>query len=276
MAPLVGVPGAHTSRPTHTAAHSPCAHVRDHQGAAPLNRTESPSSVFCHAWACARAQRNFTHWHNADRLCKALRSDASFGVAVAPIQPDCDSAWAISQCARTCCVLRSAQGRSPATPARPPPAVLQGPWRDVVGSISGGRRTRDTLTFLHIPKTAGTSIEAFAHQQLHVSWGYHAFVDSGPETRGDGMERCSPWHLPPWRRSGRRRLNTTGVVPFCVLRDPADRAVSEFAHLFRVYNNVGPCHRKALNTWMRRRYVAAARGGADMDCHAVPQARRPA
>ena len=69
------------------------------------------------------------------------------------------------------------------------------------------------MTFIHIPKTGGSSIEAQLSAQAAV---FHRFPK--PPSR----PWLSPWHFPPDLFEARYR-QTLKPPRFCVIRDPADR-----------------------------------------------------
>ena len=78
------------------------------------------------------------------------------------------------------------------------------------------------LKFLHIPKTAGTSIENAAKNN-NLLWGRF------DKTLKSVYPKCAPWHCPQ------------KIPPycFCVIRNPFDRFISQFYHANKIedYNS---------------------------------------
>ena len=113
---------------------------------------------------------------------------------------------------------------------------------------------KPTLRFLHIPKTAGTSIE---DTYPHFEWGR---FDSFPhiDTQQNKPFVC-PWHIPATDKTG-------SYTYFCVVRDPFERLVSEYK--FRRAENLSVA---ALNSYLdERRHTIDANPHVD-DNHFVPQ-----
>jgi len=153
------------------------------------------------------------------------------------------------------------------------------------------RSGKKCLNFLHIPKTAGTSIEMTAiKSRRHPSdplWGAfnHSIKCERPLTCPGGLRRkptccymgngsalkkgssyCSAWHVPPSEDKETARSYANGCDTFCVVRHPASRAVSEFMH------GLGKCDVGGFAQWLR----GSAAPGLDpyrRDCHLVPQIR---
>uniref|UniRef100_A0A7S2RWM4 Carbohydrate sulfotransferase n=1 Tax=Rhizochromulina marina TaxID=1034831 RepID=A0A7S2RWM4_9STRA len=101
-----------------------------------------------------------------------------------------------------------------------------------------------------------------------------AFQDAGndewlfePPPGGRGPTcGCNFWHIPP--RFQRRRLwNPGNVSLFCVVREPLDRALSEFK--MRHKNAVGDV--AAAEDFLVNLVKRYARNPASSDCHLVPQ-----
>jgi hypothetical protein len=105
-----------------------------------------------------------------------------------------------------------------------------------------------SLQMIHIPKTGGTTLEdvAYAHG---VSWGAYKTEwnhngEFPPKTalgKPDTWQPCSPWHIPPavYRAHGESgAINGGRQQTFCVVRDPIDRAISQFT--FEAQSTNGP------------------------------------
>mmetsp|Transcript_21583 Transcript_21583/g.64611 ORF Transcript_21583/g.64611 Transcript_21583/m.64611 type:complete len:253 (+) Transcript_21583:65-823(+) len=149
------------------------------------------------------------------------------------------------------------------------------------------------LYFVHIPKTAGSTIELLG-LRADFEWGLFSFCPGfktqphrtwwpacvGNFSRGG----CVAWHDPA--ELARRRTATS----FCVIRDPLDRMLSIY-----MYNRGGgpararegearlcslsdaSAHRRSLNQWARKT-VSGLRDGRIRNCnhqHLLPQAEFP-
>eukprot|EP00403_Amphidinium_massartii_P026596 CAMPEP_0178398686 /NCGR_PEP_ID=MMETSP0689_2-20121128/14899_1 /TAXON_ID=160604 /ORGANISM="Amphidinium massartii, Strain CS-259" /LENGTH=292 /DNA_ID=CAMNT_0020019453 /DNA_START=46 /DNA_END=924 /DNA_ORIENTATION=+ len=116
---------------------------------------------------------------------------------------------------------------------------------------------------IHIPKTAGTAVE-LAGITSGVRWGCHMSFDGC--SRGEG--NCYPWHVPPsWMSSGSQPNLYEGRDTFCVIRNPYDRALSEY----RYFNTA--CNKHYMNDKLKE-WLEAYKSGDTMlnGCHLVPQA----
>ena len=126
--------------------------------------------------------------------------------------------------------------------------------------------TNDELVFLHIPKTGGTSLSN-AYGRMFIGRNY---------TKSAKAVGCtSYWHIPP-RRFEKNPYE--GKKVFCVVRDPVDRAISEFK--MRFHDDLkSPDVVSRMNTWLGdgargsgggiKGHGPWNRGG--LDCHMVPQ-----
>ena len=113
---------------------------------------------------------------------------------------------------------------------------------------------KPTLRFLHIPKTAGTSIE---DTYPHFEWGR---FDSFPHIdTQQSKPSVSLWHIPATDETG-------SYTYFCVVRNPLERLVSEYT--YRHAENLSVA---ALNSYLdERRHMIHANPHVD-DNHFVPQ-----
>ena len=129
------------------------------------------------------------------------------------------------------------------------------------------RRQRQTmenfLEFIHIPKNAGTTIENIAEEK-NVKWGRFK-----PEHRESVQsDTCSYWHTPP------KQFNEDSYYKkdetFCVIRDPVDRMVSEYAYRHKGMPNKN--NKYELNQWLRE-YLSNSKNTVNggMNCHFLPQ-----
>jgi len=131
------------------------------------------------------------------------------------------------------------------------------------------------LTFLHIPKNAGTTIEDLAHEN-GVDWGRHMTWDSCIPGHGQCWAR---WHEPPaLLHDSSPYVNTT---VFCVTRDPYDRIISEYKYIYEnpayqwgnapIFSEYG-CSERGLNDWIKSVLTSFEGGETYLEmCHMLPQ-----
>ena len=132
-----------------------------------------------------------------------------------------------------------------------------------------------SLAFLHIPKTAGSTIETLAGTGwTKLRCGRH---EEGIVWKRD---RCDSWHTPPRDIVPRERLYPRSRT-FCIVRDPIDRLLSEFKFEYRTSATKMNDTRKARN-WIRRKaanIAARRRNNSALSsrpegsgiCHFLPQ-----
>ena len=119
------------------------------------------------------------------------------------------------------------------------------------------------LEFIHIPKNAGTTIENIADEK-NVKWGRFK-----PEHRESVQsDTCSYWHTPPkqFNKDSYYKKDET----FCVIRDPVDRMVSEYAYRHKGMSEKN--NKYAMNQWLREQLNNrdnTVDGG--LNCHFIPQ-----
>lgn len=123
---------------------------------------------------------------------------------------------------------------------------------------------RPPLDFVHIPKTAGTSIEA-AGVSFHYEWGgAKTGWPGGDCARGckGTWQPCSPQHIPPAVYKARGEGAYNGTSTFCVVRHPYTRAMSEFAFANYIMGTAGGHKnypdRVGLPTWRLAESCTAA------------------
>uniref|UniRef100_A0A7S2X9Z7 Uncharacterized protein n=1 Tax=Lotharella oceanica TaxID=641309 RepID=A0A7S2X9Z7_9EUKA len=113
-----------------------------------------------------------------------------------------------------------------------------------------------TLKFIHIPKTAGTTIEDAGYKK-GLMWGR---FDKSQTIRFQPSS-CINWHKVPRARSNEIRT-------FCIMRKPWNRIMSEVRYEL-VLEGRTCCGNPELN-W---RLDYCSRNGQHFDCHWVPQYR---
>lgn len=106
------------------------------------------------------------------------------------------------------------------------------------------------LRFLHIPKTAGTSIEEAAFQN-NIKWGKFDNILKKP------INNITPWHTP-------QKIN---CYSFCVLRCPFERIISQFYH----ENNVEDYNKENLNIFLKEKLKKFKNNINMNDNHFLPQ-----
>jgi len=106
------------------------------------------------------------------------------------------------------------------------------------------------LKFFHIPKTGGTSIEETAKKH-GILWGRYERQNKYT------VPKVNKWHTP-------QRIE--GTV-FCVIRNPFDRILSNFRHVFKIkdYNVTN------LNNWIPQIIDQAKIDPYIRDAHFLPQ-----
>lgn len=126
------------------------------------------------------------------------------------------------------------------------------------------------LQFIHIPKTGGTTIENVAYEN-GVRWG--RFMKNELSDASRDYPSCkSEWHVPP------KYLNQDSPYSknetFCVIRDPLERVVSEYAWRFQFQKEVSESDyftADRLNAWIAHNINHEYYLTGDEDCHHLPQ-----
>ena len=144
-------------------------------------------------------------------------------------------------------------------------------WASQLAPAHCHRRREHNLTFAHIPKTAGSTIERLSHRLgFNPGWGYmNKRIRKESGGHAAGVESCPKWHVPPSRRPG----DYSGTDVFCIVRHPVDRIVSEFKYRYKENERKtrpGNCTAQRMNEWAVRRFLPSAKGGKH-GCHGLPQ-----
>jgi len=140
---------------------------------------------------------------------------------------------------------------------------------------------RGHLQLVHIPKTAGTSIELAGFSQ-GIDWGSKNLDLKGRQDMPDGSV-CNRYHVPPSLLTGTNPYRSSTM--FCVTRNPYDRALSEYRYMLSVpwgheyetkYQNgifnFAECSPDGLNHFVQRTLTLYKAGFRFIDdCHHVPQ-----
>lgn len=95
----------------------------------------------------------------------------------------------------------------------------------------------ESMMFIHIPKTAGTSIKQQVTTNQTIISRPHPRVP--PNFRFAKSGWSSPWHMPPdmYEQMFRKRFNSEGYDQrFCVIRNPVDRYWSDHAWIQGFWN----------------------------------------
>jgi len=127
------------------------------------------------------------------------------------------------------------------------------------------------LTFIHIPRCAGTSVEDCTAAD-EIRWGQldHQLHGLYSITRG---QRCYKQHVPP---SELPELYTDKAT-FCVVRNPYERMISEFhfplTQGFGARAKAGRCNKEGLNEFTIQALTSIKEREDPYlhDCHLLPQ-----
>jgi len=130
------------------------------------------------------------------------------------------------------------------------------------------------LTFIHIPRTGGTSAEDCAKDEprRELRWGKFNPNIMALDGRAKelGNPTCSPWHLPPNFVEGSYTQGET----FCMVRHPFTRMISQYGFACSYFpdNKTKDCTVNGLNLWMEKMLHGVEHRPFYGDCHFLPQA----
>lgn len=132
----------------------------------------------------------------------------------------------------------------------------------VFGLSVFSRNKENFLEFVHIPKTAGTTIENIANEK-NIKWG--RMKPSHRDYLKPDHPNCTYWHLPPKYFYNDSHYHKDNDGTFCVIRDPFDRIVSEYK-----YKNGFSNDPKHMNDWIKEHLIPKYTKGGN-NCHFLPQ-----
>jgi hypothetical protein len=115
------------------------------------------------------------------------------------------------------------------------------------------------LFFIHIPKTAGTSIENFGEKHNFI-WGrFYNF-----EMARESQKYCNRWHIPPkyFENNIGWNIYFENKIPFTIVRNPYTRIISEYLYITYNPSVIG------LNEFVKS---ILTKHWSDHDCHIIPQ-----
>jgi len=149
------------------------------------------------------------------------------------------------------------------------------------------------LQFMHIPKNAGSLIEDIGHAATpSVNWGLYLAAFWDQSTMPDG-NICNGWHVPPKYHFDKDSIENGPLYNdpriedvFCFVRDPFERAISEYTYLLTqnwaktLSAELGTgltekpeCTPEGLNFFLKTVMMMIVDDGQRFihDCHFVPQ-----
>ena len=154
---------------------------------------------------------------------------------------------------------------------------------NISNSYFGATSVPKELKFLHIPKTAGASVELATRRiqqntttpivrtKLHSG---RVSAHSVPVPVGDFSNescKCSSWHIPPRYYMRRHERNPYyGTEVFCVIRDPLDRALSGF-RMHSGSNTKLLTSKTAAQAYLANTIRKLRQLRCQGDCHILPQ-----
>ena len=131
----------------------------------------------------------------------------------------------------------------------------------IVSCIFGKRYE---MTFIHIPKNAGTFIEELGKENGY-KWGIYNDFTKKPKPNN----RCSHWHIPPRYFKDDDKKYFKNSKSFCIFRDPHERIISEFKYINRRNKNI--VTKDNLNKYIHSLPNKIEKDKLAQDCHLIPQ-----
>lgn len=141
--------------------------------------------------------------------------------------------------------------------------------------------SHDKLTFVHIPRTGGSTVESCSSwfPEGMSSWGTRSENIKGlkkvvgSELISGSVNKCYGQHVPPSMRPETPENNpyNNRESNFCVVRHPYDRLVSQFGFENSFYKG-RECTKESMNTWLLQSLKEVKSGKVFLeDCHFTPQ-----
>ena len=116
------------------------------------------------------------------------------------------------------------------------------------------------LLFIHIPKTAGTTIsELFKEHNINLG-----IFDNKTKCINKTCKSiyCSHWHIPS---KYKKNINFDNYIPFAVIRDPFDRIISQYNYISnKESQKYGNINLFIIDSLKKKNRFA-------QDCHLIPQ-----
>lgn len=133
---------------------------------------------------------------------------------------------------------------------------------------------KQILSFIHIPKNAGTSIEVLGNKYGY-KWGHNsnAFKKYNITEKSEilkDLAASSVWHIPPKFINNNKGFDVyfKNTIPFCVVRNPYSRIISEYNYYERIHKNIPP---KDLNTFISEIQSKLDNDFCHFGCHLLPE-----
>mmetsp|Transcript_99416 Transcript_99416/g.264238 ORF Transcript_99416/g.264238 Transcript_99416/m.264238 type:complete len:291 (-) Transcript_99416:51-923(-) len=134
------------------------------------------------------------------------------------------------------------------------------------GNASQKKTTTGNLSFIHIPRNAGTTIESCSKTAPESErWSHENPTLSG--RRDHNVTQCYMQHVPPSLEPDFYK----GKETFCVVRDPYERAISQLGFVAIFFPQNHKCNASSLNSYLRERFKNYAANPYKDDCHLLPQ-----
>jgi len=148
-------------------------------------------------------------------------------------------------------------------------------------------QNKKRLEFVHIPKTAGSSIETVANRN-GLEWGLYSKAFCGP-LHDNAKERhwwgkcrkriqnktcpCPPWHYP--EKLSSLYDDNDKITTFCVIRNPFERFLSIFKYNNDRRRKQSDCSANVFNRWARQIMRQRENKKYAMHCHLLQQTSFP-